>query len=168
MADSASPPATQHIGGADENSDTGPWAVARYMASVNPVMLSTGMRIIETYEGYAELAMHIGPEYGNTYGVCHGGIVFSLADMCFGLAANSYNERCVTASAEIHYIAPGNVNADMTAVAKEVWRGPRASLYDVHVRNADGATAAHVRVRGRILGGPVIPPPGSEKPEQLA
>lgn len=145
-----------------------PWEVARYMASVNPVMLSTGMRIVDTREGYAELAMYIGPEYGNTYGVCHGGIVFSLADMCFGLAANSYNERCVTASAEIQYISPGNVGKDMTAIATETWRSARSAIYDVHVRNADGETAALVRVRGRILGGPVVPPPGQEKPEQLS
>lgn len=144
-----------------------PWAVARYMASVNPVMLSTRMRIVDTREGYAELAMFIGPEYGNTYGVCHGGIVFSLADMCFGLAANSYNERCVTASAEIQYISPGNVGADMTAIATETWRSKRSAIYDVHVRNADGETAALLRIRGRILGGPVVPPPGQDKPEQL-
>jgi len=145
-----------------------PRDVANYMASVNPVFRSMAMKVIDTREGYAEISMHIGPEYGNTYGVCHGGVVFSIADMCFGIAANSCNERCVTASAEIQYISPGNVGAEMTAVATEVWRGPRSAIYDVHVRNADGETTALVRIRGRILGGPVIPPSGQDKPEQLS
>lgn len=145
-----------------------PWDVANYMASVNPVLKGLGMKVVDTREGFAEMTMYVGPEQGNTYGVCHGGVVFSFADMCFGLAANSYNERAVTASAEIHYIRPGNVGAELSAIATEVWRGPRSALYDVHVRNADGETAAHVRFRGRILGGSVVPPPGQDKPEQLA
>jgi acyl-CoA thioesterase len=145
-----------------------PWDVANYMASVNPVFQNMGMKVLETREGYAEMSMHIGPEFGNTYGVCHGGVVFSIADMCFGIAANSYNERCVTASAEIQYISPGNVGDVMTAVATETWRGPRSAVYDVELRNANGETAALVRIRGRILGGAVVTPPGQDKPEQLS
>ncbi|MEL6288014.1 MAG: hotdog fold thioesterase [Pseudomonadota bacterium] len=144
-----------------------PWTVARYMASVNPVMKATGMRILDTRAGYARMSMFISEQYGNTYGVCHGGVVFSLADMCFGLAGNSHNVRCVTASADIDYISPGNVGADLYAEATEVHLGKRTALYDVRVTNADGSVAALARFKGRRLGGPVVPPDGAERPEQL-
>ena len=126
------------------------------MASVNPVMQNMAMEVVATELGFAEVRMLIRPDMGNTFGVCHGGVLFSLADMCFGVAANSYNERAVTASAEIQFLAPAHVGDVLTATTRETWRGPRTAIYDVRVESPGGETAALMRARARILGGPVI------------
>ena len=94
---------------------------------------------------------------GNTYGAVHGGIVFSFADTCFGLAANSRDIKAVTASAEIHYIAPAPVGDVIRAIAKETWRGERSGLYDVEIRDPENTVLALMRARARILPERVIP-----------
>jgi len=150
-----------------------PEAVAAHMASVNAVFQGLGMDVIDIGHGHATVTMTVRPDMSNTYGVCHGGIIFSLADMAFGFAANAYDERIVTASAEIHYLAPVPMGAKLAAFGTEVHRGPRSGLYDVTIRdfappvdvsaganeNAEDAltTYAVMRGRARVIGGSVVP-----------
>lgn len=134
-----------------------PWAVVRFMMSINPVMQHLGMRVTDVAPGRSELAMPVRPDMGNTYGVCHGGIVFSFADMCFGLAANAGDVRAVTASAEIHFVAPVPIGTELLGVGHEVWRRGRTTLIDVTLSDPAGTTLALMRARGRIFDERVVP-----------
>lgn len=112
------------------------------MARMSAVFRGYDMAVDQIALGEAVVTMIVRPDMANTYGVCHGGMIFSLADTAFGLAANAYDERIVTASAEIHYIAPIPMGTTLRAIATEVHRGPRSGLYDVRIEGLLASTTS--------------------------
>ena len=58
-----------------------------------------GMRIAEMRPGYARVVMDVRADMVNGLRICHGGLIFSLADSAFAFACNSYNEKTVAAAA---------------------------------------------------------------------
>jgi acyl-CoA thioesterase len=108
---------------------------------------SLGMEIIEVKPGYARLAMLVRPDMVNGLGVCHGGIVFALADSAFAFACNSYGEPMAAASGSIDFLAPTPGGERVYATATELVRTPRHGLYDVAV--TDGAGRVFAQFRGR-------------------
>jgi acyl-CoA thioesterase len=79
--------------------------------------------------------------------MCHGGIIFALADSAFAFACNSHGEPMVAAGASIEFLAPTPSGERVTATATEVTRSARGGIYDVCVTQASGATVAHFRGR---------------------
>ena len=71
------------------------------MAKINPVFKHLGIEVDLAEPGHSRFAMTVREELTNTFGVGHGGIVFTLADMAFGLTCNAGGERAMTASAAI-------------------------------------------------------------------
>ncbi|KAB2849396.1 MAG: PaaI family thioesterase, partial [Hyphomicrobiaceae bacterium] len=68
------------------------------MARRNPVFLGLGIEVLLAERGLSRFAMVVRPDMGNTFGVCHGGVYFTLADLCLGFTCNAArNERAVTA-----------------------------------------------------------------------
>lgn len=135
--------------------------VMRHMASINPVFQFLEIEILAASHGSGTFAMPVKHEVTNTFGNCHGGITFAFADICFGFTANAArNERGVSSSAEIHWLAPGRVGDRLVGEAREVWREGRNGLYDVTIRDErTGDTVAIVHGRMRFIGGQVMPWP---------
>lgn len=126
------------------------------MALRNPVYRHLGIEVEEARPGYTRFAMTVRHELTNTFGVGHGGIVFTFADMAFGFTCNAMGERAMTASAAIDYLAPAPVGARLIAEAREVARQGRNAFYDVEIRVEGGEVIAMVRGRMRLLGGPTL------------
>lgn len=95
--------------------------------------------------GYARLSMTVTKSMSNGQKVCHGGLIFMLADTAFGYACNSHNQRSVSASCSIDFIAPAFIDERLTAEASEVDRRERRGIYDVRVTNQKGETVALFR-----------------------
>ncbi|MGD9783449.1 MAG: PaaI family thioesterase [Hyphomicrobiaceae bacterium] len=134
-----------------------PGALIAAMARVNPVFKHLGIEVDLAEPGHARFAMVVRPDLVNTFGVGHGGVVFTLADMAFGFTCNASGERAMTASAAIDYLAPAPAGARIVADAREVARQGRNVFYDVIVSVEGGEEIAIVRGRMRLLGGPVFP-----------
>ena len=118
-----------------------------------------GMRIVRVAPGYAEMAMTVRPDMVNGHALCHGGLVFTLADSAFAFACNSYNFNTVANGCTIEFLAPAHEGDVLTAVAHERSQVGRNGIYDVEVRNQDGVTVAHfrgksTRIKGTVLEGP--------------
>ncbi|MCC0008493.1 MAG: hotdog fold thioesterase [Hyphomicrobiaceae bacterium] len=126
------------------------------MAKRNPVFRHLGIVVEVAEPGHTRFAMHVRPDLTNTFGVGHGGIIFTLADMAFGFACNSSGERAMTASAAIDYLAPAPLEARLVADAREVARQGRNVFYDVVISVDGGDPIAIVRGRMKVLGGKVI------------
>ena len=60
-----------------------------------------GMTIDEVRPGYARLRMRVRPEMLNGHDMCHGGLIFALADTAFAYACNSYDRATVASGAAI-------------------------------------------------------------------
>jgi acyl-CoA thioesterase len=65
-----------------------------------------GIEVLEHGEGWARAAMTVRDDMVNGHDICHGGLIFSLADTAFACACNSWGPVTVAAGAEIAFVAP--------------------------------------------------------------
>jgi acyl-CoA thioesterase len=112
-----------------------------------------GMKLEEVGAGRARVSMKIQKSMANGQKVCHGGFIFALADSAFGFACNTHNQRAVSASCSIDYLAPAFVDDRLTAEASEVERRGRRGIYDVKVVNQNGETVALFRGQSATVKG---------------
>lgn len=130
-------------------------AVGQTMSRTNPVFAHWGIKLVHIAPGRAEMRMLVRPDMGNAHGFCHGGVLFTLADTCFGFACNSYNERAVAASNEIRYLAPVAIGETVECHAEEVWKRERSGVYDAKIiRN--GEIVVLMRAYSRLIGGQLV------------
>ena len=115
-----------------------------------------GMRIARVGPGHAELTMTVRSDMVNGHAICHGGLVFTLADSAFAFACNSYNFNTVANGCPIEFLAPAHEGDVLTAVAHERSQVGRNGVYDVEVRNQDGVTIAHFRGKSTRIKGEVL------------
>ena len=64
-----------------------------------------GLEIIDVAPGRVRVEMTVRPDMVNGHGMCHGGIIFALADSAFAFACNSHGEPMVAAGASIEFLA---------------------------------------------------------------
>jgi acyl-CoA thioesterase len=114
-----------------------------------------GMRLVEVRPGRARVVMTVRPDMVNGHDVCHGGIVFALADSAFAFACNSYNESTVAAAGAIDFLAAARAGDELTAEASELWRTRRNGIYEISVRNQRGERVALFRGRSYRVDGQV-------------
>ncbi|MGH8176560.1 MAG: hydroxyphenylacetyl-CoA thioesterase PaaI [Steroidobacter sp.] len=129
---------------------------ARLMFEQDRASQTLGIRILEVRPGYARLAMLVRKDMVNGHHICHGGLIFTLADSAFAFACNSYNTVTVAAGAMIDFLSPGNLGDELTATAQEQSRSRRTGVYDVTVHNQKGECIALFRGRSHQLAGRVI------------
>jgi acyl-CoA thioesterase len=132
-------------------------ACAEAMWSNDSTSQRLGMAIERIAPGEATLSMEVTGFMLNGHGLAHGGFVFALADSAFAFACNGYNQRTVGHQAAITYIAPARLGDRLTAVAREVYRGQRDGIYDVHITNDRGKQVAEFRGHSRTVKGTHLP-----------
>jgi acyl-CoA thioesterase len=112
-----------------------------------------GMRLQEVRPGYARLVMRVTENMVNGQKVCHGGLIFALADSSFGFACNSHNQHALAASCSIDFLAPAELGHELTAEANETAHAGRTRVYDVRVTNQDGKLIAVFRGKSATVRG---------------
>jgi acyl-CoA thioesterase len=112
-----------------------------------------GMKLEEVRPGYARLRMRVTENMVNGQKVCHGGLIFSLADSSFGFACNSHNQHALAASCAIDFLAPAALGDELTAEASEVAHAGRTRIYDVRVTNQEGTLIAVFRGKSAAVKG---------------
>jgi acyl-CoA thioesterase len=115
-----------------------------------------GMRLVEVRPGFARLSMIVRSDMVNGHRICHGGLIFSLADSAFAVSCNSYNESTVAAAASIDFLAPAVEGDELVAEANELWRTGRSGIYEITVRNQRGERVALFRGRSHRISGTVV------------
>ena len=115
-----------------------------------------GMQIEVVEPGRAVLLMSVRDDMVNGHDICHGGMIFTLADSAFAFACNSHNLNAVAAGARIDFLAPGRLGDRLTAVAQQVAQSRRSGVYDVTVTNQDGRVIALFRGNSQRIGGELV------------
>ncbi len=115
-----------------------------------------GMRLVKIDAGQATLAMTVRSDMVNGHHICHGGMIFTLADTAFAYACNSYNQNTVASAANIDFLAPAHEGETLEAEAIERSAAGRTGVYDVSVRTADGRIVALFRGKSARISGQVI------------
>ncbi len=119
---------------------------------------SLGMHISAMRPGFARLTMKVRADMVNGHELCHGGLLFTLADSAFAFACNSYNESTVAAAGSIDFLLGARLGDELTAEARELWRSKRNGLYEIVILNQRGERVALFRGRSYRIEGPVLPP----------
>lgn len=108
--------------------------------------------------GRAQMTMRVRPDMCNGHGICHGGLIFTLADSTFAFACNSYNMNAVALGCTIDFMATARNGDALRAVGEMRQQGARTGLYDISVVNQDGHAIAlfrgkSYRIQGDVLSG---------------
>ena len=115
-----------------------------------------GMTIDAIAPGSAKVSMRVRPDMVNGHGICHGGLIFALADSAFAFACNSHGDNTVAAGAAIEFLAPGRIGERLTASASERWRAGRSGIYEIEVRNDRDEAVALFRGRSHQVAGRLV------------
>ena len=130
-------------------------AAADAMWSRDAAAQALGMERIEVTPGHATLRMRVRPDMVNGHHICHGGLIFTLADTAFAYACNSYNLNTVASACHIDFLAPGFEGDLLEAVAVERSASGRTGVYDVTVGVVGGRTVALFRGKSARIKGEV-------------
>lgn len=154
----SSPPETATSGpAAPENLDP-PVAELRrriaVMTARNAVYKSLAVEVVDIAPRQGVFAMTVRPDHANGADACHGGVVFTFADIAMAMVAISLRGRAVTAGAQIEFLAPARIGARLLARSTETYCEGRTGHYDVRLTDDAGTTIALLRGRMRFLGGP--------------
>lgn len=112
-----------------------------------------GMTLNHVDEASASLGLTVQPQHCNGHDICHGGVIFSLADTAFAYACNSRNQSTVAQHNTISFIAPAHQGDVLTATAREVSLTGRSGIYDVRISNQNDKTIAELRGMSRSIKG---------------
>jgi acyl-CoA thioesterase len=128
---------------------------ANAMWSRDYVAQSLAMALNEVKPGYARLSMVIRQDMVNGHAICHGGMLFTLADTAFAYACNSYNQNTVASACHVDFLAPSHLGETLVAEAHERALSGRTGVYDVTVSTAKGKTVALFRGKSARIKGDV-------------
>jgi acyl-CoA thioesterase len=98
--------------------------------------------------------LFVRPDMANRHGVCHGGVLFLLADTVMDYSTNaSLGEGATSfaAHAEIDFVRAGMIGDTLTATGSVADTWGRTNLVDATITNQDGAVVAHFRGRTRTV-----------------
>ncbi len=124
-----------------------------------------GLELVAGGAGAAAVRMLVGPQHLNFNGGCHGGAIFSLADMALGLACNSHGTIAALVDGNISISSGASEGDWLVAQASEVSRSRKLAVYRVDVkRAADGAHIACLSGTVYLTGRPVSTAAGAASP----
>lgn len=131
-------------------------ATAEAMWARDQAVQALGLVLRQIAPGRAVLAMTVRPDMVNGHRICHGGMIFTLADTAFAYACNSYNRNTVAAACNIDFLSPVKEGETLEAEAIERSLSGRTGVYDVTVRTTRGEIVALFRGKSHRISGEVI------------
>ena len=132
-------------------------ATAKAMFDADACSRALGFELLEVRPGYARMRMTVRPDFLNGHNICHGGLMFTLADSTFAFACNSYNINTVASGCSIEFLRPVHGGDVLTAEAVEQVLSGRNGIYDIRLTNRAGETVAMFRGKSAHIKGHVIP-----------
>lgn len=100
------------------------------------------IEVTAVHPGSCVLKATIREDMVNGFGICHGGITFSLADSALAFASNGYGRHAVSVETSISHCYPAKTGDRITATAHEKHRSHNIGVYEVVLQNQDGRNIA--------------------------
>jgi acyl-CoA thioesterase len=98
---------------------------------------ANGMRLVEVRCGFARCELAVEPRHHNAVGIVQGGAIFTLADLAFAAASNSYGVLAVACQVDITFFKAVQAGT-LTAAAEEIQRTRRLATYLIRVTDDSG------------------------------
>jgi len=109
-----------------------------------------GIEVLDHGAGWARVQMTVRDDMVNGHGMCHGGLIFALADTAFACACNSWGPVTVAAGGDIVFVSPARLGDLLVAEGRVRARYGRNGVYDVAV-TCGGQLVAEFRGRSHEL-----------------
>jgi acyl-CoA thioesterase len=115
------------------------------------------MELLSCEPGRAVMRMAVREAMLNGHKICHGGLIFTLADSTFAFACNSHNKVAVAAGCSIEFLKPAHLGDLLTCEGVEQTLQGRHGIYDMKVMNQRGEVIAMFRGKSAQIQGTVVP-----------
>jgi acyl-CoA thioesterase len=133
-----------------------PEDVSTAMHSRDDVARLLGIEIGAVAVDEASVRMTVTEQMTNGLDVCHGGLIFTLADTAMAHASNSNDARSFSTTASIEWLHPAMVGDELVATCTATASRGRNTVYDVEVRRSgDDVLIALLRGQTLTVGGAV-------------
>jgi acyl-CoA thioesterase len=96
-----------------------------------------GMEVVDIRPRAAKVKLTVRDDMVNGFGVCHGGVAFSLADSAFAFACNTHGRITVSIENSITYPRKISVGDVLVASAWEETASARLGYYRVEVKRGE-------------------------------
>src|SRR4051812_49602733 len=93
------------------------------------------MELVSCEPGRAVMRMAVREAMLNGHEICHGGLIFTLADSTFAYACNSRNHATVASGCSIEFLQPARAGDVLTCDGREQVLQGRHGVYDMKVTN---------------------------------
>ena len=108
---------------------------------------TTGIEIVAVDIHYAKCRLQVDGRHRNAMGAVMGGVIYTLADFAFAIAANMDKLDTVSLTSTVTFI--GQPKGDtLFAEAKPVKDGASVCHYEINVTDNQENTVAHVNISG--------------------
>lgn len=114
------------------------------------------MELVRCEPGRAVMRMQVREAMLNGHRICHGGLIFTLADSTFAFACNSRNHVTVAAGCSIEFLKPAQLGDVLTCEGEERLLQGRHGIYDMKVSNQRGEAVAMFRGKSAQIHGHVL------------
>ena len=141
----------------DEQGQQRAQAVAEDMYALDEAARSLAIGIDNVGPGRARARMTVRENMLNSHRICHGGMIFTLADSAFAYACNAENKSTLATTCSISFASAAELGEELTAVAEERVRTGRTGVYDVTVKAGDGRVVAVFRGNSYQVKGETVP-----------
>lgn len=110
----------------------------------------TGIGIDACGPNYAKCSLTLEPKHRNAAGQVMGGVLFTLADFAFAVAANNSGPLTVTAVSQISFLSAARGSV-LTAETRLVKDGKRSCYFQIDITDDLGTLVATVSSSGMHL-----------------
>lgn len=107
----------------------------------------TGIEIVDVAENYARCELAIDGRHRNAMGAVMGGVIFTLADFCFAVAANAEKLSVVSVSSNIVYLNAVR-GTKLIAEAQCLKSGRKNCFFRIVVTDELGSLVAEITETG--------------------
>jgi acyl-CoA thioesterase len=114
------------------------------------------IELVSCEPGRAVTRMAVREPMLNGHAICHGGLIFTLADSTFAYACNSRNQATVASGCNIEFLKPAQLGDVLTCEGVEQVLQGRHGIYDMNVTNQRGDIVATFRGRSTQVQGTVM------------
>lgn len=108
-------------------------AIKSHIEKYDRLISIFNMHIEEFGLGSCRISMNVGDDHLNAAKLCHGAVIFALADVAFALASNSHGKMALALEASINYFRPVKPGSIIYAVARERHGGRRTGFFEVEI-----------------------------------
>lgn len=112
--------------------------ILRRMAEENAYIQFLGIEFLELKQGYGYARMKYRKELANSYGMIHGGSLYSLADIVAGTTACMNGHYVTTVSGSLNFMLPAKEIGYVYCEALQQHCGRHLAVFEVKLKDEEG------------------------------